>query len=132
MGRRNREHTVIVTQVQNNELQKETIVCNTLHEALHFAKIHNSDTKAVQIFDCLGIEFQSFNKHILDFIPEVKIEEEIQDTFVENVEETLIEEETKETLSEEIVVEMPIETPKKKATKKPSTTTKKTTTKKSQ
>jgi hypothetical protein len=125
MGRRNREHTVIVTHVQNNELQKETIVCNTLHEALHFAKIHNSDTKAVQIFDCLGIEIQSVNKHILDFIPEQKIEEIVSEEIVsEEIQEISVEEPKTSDVSAEVL----IETPKKKIAAKKSTTTAKKTT----
>ena len=130
MGRRNREHTVIVTHVQNNELQKETIVCNTLHEALHFAKIHNSDTKAVQIFDCLGIEIQSVNKHILDFIPEQKIEEIVSEEIVseEIVSEEIQEISVEEPKTSDVSAEVLIETPKKKIAAKKSTTTAKKTT----
>jgi hypothetical protein len=78
MGRRNREHKVIVSQVQNNQIQQEIIECHSLYEALNFAKIHDQEHKSVQIFDILGTEVHIKNKHILDFIPEEISEEKIE------------------------------------------------------
>jgi len=128
MGRRNREHTLIISFVENNQLQQETITCDNLYEALNHARTHHHDIKSVQVFDCLGIEIHSNNKHILDFTPEEITEIVNTIEIIEN--EKVIEEqpevieEQPEVIKEEIVV------PKKTATKK--SVTKKTTTKKSQ
>jgi hypothetical protein len=128
MGRRNREHKVIVSQVQNNQIQEEIIECHTLFEALNFAKIH--ENKCVQIFDAIGVEVYVLNKHILNFIPEVKIEEIISEE-TETVEEIIQEISVEETKTSDVSAEVLIETPKKKPAAKKSTA-KKTTNKKSQ
>ena len=125
MGRRNREHTVIISFVENNQLQQETITCDNLYEALNHARLHHHDIKSVQVFDCLGIEIHSNNKHILDFTPEEITE--IVNT-IEIIENAKVIEEQPEVIKEEIIEEIVV--PKKTATKK--SVTKKTTTKKSQ
>ena len=124
MGRRNREHKVIVSQVQNNQIQQEIIECHTLYEALNFAKIHDQEPKSVQIFDILGTEVHIKNKHILDFIPE-----EISEEKIEKIEEIEIQpEELKQDILVEIietsiepVKELVETTTTKPAIKKPST-----------
>lgn len=128
MGRRNRQHTVKLSWIEDNSLKNDIILAENLHEALHIARENSS--KSVQIFDILGIEIHLHNKHILDFVPEEIdiIEEIIEEPIEETLQPVEISEEIIET-TEEIKVEEKVETPKKKsATKKPAT--KKTTTKK--
>jgi len=138
MGRRNREHIVIVSFVENNVLKQETINCDNLYEALEHTRLNHSDIKSVQIFDCLGNEIHANNKHILDFIPEeIESIQIIENEKVEDKEE--IEEIESIQIIENKVEEQP-EVIKKIATKKTATkksvakkvTTKKVTTNKSQ
>ena len=125
MGRRNRQHIVKITWIEDNQLKSDSMICENLFEALHEASQHQ-DVKCIQISDILGIETHTYNKHILDFIPE-----EITEEKIEEIIETQLEE-FKQDIPVEIIepVAEVVETPKKKtATKKP-TTPKKTATKK--
>jgi hypothetical protein len=136
MGRRNREHTVIISFVENNQLQEERIICDNLYEALNNARLHHDDIKSVQVFDCLGIEIHSNNKHILDFTPEEITEIVNTIETIETIENEKVVDEQPEAIKEETIApkieikEEIIKVPKKTATKK--SVTKKVTTKKSQ
>jgi hypothetical protein len=134
MGRRNRQHIVKITWIEDNQLKSDSMICGNLFEALHEARQHQ-DVKCVQISDILGIETHTYNKHILNFIPEEISEEKMEEILETQPEELkqeipveIIEPSIEETIIEP-VAEV-VETPKKKtATKKPATP-KKTATKK--